>query len=128
MVQGQSSRDLASAAGSDANRIAMQRQQRDAYYQEYLPRFLDLVLTREDCVLSTSDPEPYLFARKTFGAGTDECLVVEDSQRGLQSAIAAGIDCAVVYNEFTASHDFTGARHRLNTIDELSGIIDEHGY
>ncbi len=93
-----------------------------------LMRFMDFVLTREDYVSSKPDPEPYLLAVKTFGANVEDCLVIEDSQRGLQSAVAAGIDCAVVYNEFTATHDFTGAGHQLKSIDELSRIIDEHRY
>ena len=171
MVHGQSSWDLASAADFDANRIAMQRQQRDAWYEEYLLRenidipgvepllehlskthkmaivttstrahfelihknrrllrYMDFVLTREDYVSSKPDPEPYLLALKTFGANAEECLVVEDSQRGLQAAIAAGIDCAVVYNRFTASHDFTGASHLVDSIVELPGIIDDRRF
>ena len=88
-----------------------------------LLRYMDFVLTREDYVSSKPDPEPYLLALKTFGADADECLVVEDSQRGLQAAIAAGIDCAVVHNTFTSSHDFTGAHHLLNSLDELPGIL-----
>lgn len=90
-----------------------------------LLRFMEFVLTREDYVLSKPDPEPYLLALRRFGAHADQCLIVEDSQRGLQAAIAAGIDCAVVYNSFTVSHDFSGATHRLNSIDELPGIIDD---
>jgi HAD superfamily hydrolase (TIGR01509 family) len=88
-------------------------------------RFMDFVLTREDYVSSKPDPEPYLLALNRFGAGADECLVVEDSQRGLQAAIAAGIDCAVVYNAFTESHDFTGATHVVRSIAELPGLIDD---
>jgi HAD superfamily hydrolase (TIGR01509 family) len=87
--------------------------------------FMDFVLTREDYVSSKPDPEPYLLALSRFGASADECLVVEDSQRGLQAAMAAGIDCAVVYNAFTASHDFTGATHVVRSIAELPGIIDD---
>jgi HAD superfamily hydrolase (TIGR01509 family) len=166
MAQGQSSWELAAAAGIDSNRIVMQRQQRDAWYQEYLLRedieipgveqlletlsrthrmaivttstsahfelihrnrrllrFMDFVLTREDYLLSKPDPEPYLLALKTFGANAGDCLVVEDSQRGLQAALAAGIDCAIVHNDFTASHDFSGASHLLNSIAEVSGIM-----
>lgn len=93
-----------------------------------LLRFMDFVLTREDYVSSKPDPEPYLLALSRFGASADECLVVEDSQRGLQAAIAAGIDCAVVYNAFTASHDFTGATHLLDSIHDLPGIIDDRRY
>ncbi len=168
MVHGRSSWDLAAAAGVEANRIVMKRQQRDAWYQEYLQqesidipgvellleqlskthrmaivttstrahfelihknrrlmRFMDFVLTREDYVSSKPDPEPYLLALQTFGANAADCLVVEDSQRGLQSAIAAGIDCAIVHNDFTAGHDFSGASHLLNSIAEVPGILVE---
>ena len=34
-------------------------------------------------------------------------LVVEDFARGLSSAVAAGIECAVVHNDFTQGQDFT---------------------
>ncbi len=168
MVHGQSSWDLAAAAGIQANRIAMKRQQRDAWYEEYLQResidipgvepllerlskthrmaivttstsahfelihknrrllrYMDFVLTREDYVSSKPDPEPYLLALQTFGANAGDCLVIEDSQRGLQSAIAAGIDCAIVRNEFTASHNFSGASHLLKSIAEVPGILME---
>jgi HAD superfamily hydrolase (TIGR01509 family) len=167
MVHGLSSWDLAAAAGIDAHRIVMQRQQRDAWYQEYLlredieipgveplleklskshkmaivttstrahfelihvhrniVRYMEFVLTREDYVSSKPDPEPYLTAVRQFGASTDNCLVIEDSQRGLQAALAAGIDCAIVHNDFTASHDFSGASHLLQSIAEVPGILD----
>jgi beta-phosphoglucomutase-like phosphatase (HAD superfamily) len=59
------------------------------------------------------DPEPYLTALNRFGAPDEEALVVEDSARGLRSAVSAGIDCAIVYNEFTKSHDFSQAHYRI---------------
>jgi len=162
MVRGESSWDLAIAAGIDPERAHRQRRQRDLYYQEYLQRedigipgveavlaalaethvmaivttskradfelihrhrnivgYMDFVLAREDYTRSKPDPEPYLTGLARFGAGAEECLVVEDSQRGLQAALAAGIDCAIVHNDFTASHDFTGARYRLQSIGDL---------
>ena len=88
-------------------------------------QFMAFALTREDYVSSKPDPEPYLLAVERFGAARSECLVVEDSQRGLQAARAAGIDCAVIYNKFTAQHDFTGANFLLKSISELPGIIDD---
>jgi len=69
------------------------------------------------------DPEPYLTALNRFGAPKEEALVVEDSSRGLHSAVAAGIDCAIVYNEFTKSHDFSQAHYRIRTLAELKDIV-----
>ena len=89
-----------------------------------LVRFMDFVLTREDYIASKPDPEPYLLALSRFGARAKECLVIEDSQRGLQSAISAGIDCAIVYNKFTSNQNFTGARLLLDSIGELTRVID----
>jgi HAD superfamily hydrolase (TIGR01509 family) len=85
--------------------------------------FLDFVLVREDYDHAKPHPEPYLTGLKRFGATKDETLVVEDSARGLRSAVAAGIDCAVVHNDFTRSQDFTGASHRIRTLAELTDIV-----
>ena len=46
--------------------------------------YFDFVLAREDYALSKPDPEPYLAAMKKSGCGPEECLVVEDSPRGLR--------------------------------------------
>ena len=86
-------------------------------------QFMDFILVREDYKLSKPHPEPYLVGLKNFGATKEETLVVEDSSRGLNSAVAAGIDCAIVYNDFTKSHDFSQASYRIATLIELKDII-----
>jgi len=89
----------------------------------HIRRFVEFVLTREDYRLAKPHPEPYLTALKRFGATPQETLVVEDSSRGLSSAVAAGIDCAVVHNDFTQSQDFSRATYRIDTLSELRDII-----
>lgn len=88
-----------------------------------ITQFMDFVLVREDYRLAKPHPEPYLTGLERFGAAKEETLVVEDSVRGLRSAVAAGIECAVVHNEFTASSDFSGAGYRIRALAELRGII-----
>lgn len=85
--------------------------------------FMDFVLVREDYSLAKPHPEPYLTGLKRFGATEAETLVVEDSPRGLSSAVAAGIDCAIVHNHFTAAGDFSRASHRIDTLSELKDIV-----
>ncbi|GAB1267269.1 HAD family phosphatase [Aurantivibrio infirmus] len=86
-------------------------------------QYMDFVLTLEDYENAKPHPEPYLKALEKFSVLKNEALVVEDSARGLRSAIAAGIDCAVVDNEFTKTHDFTGARYRIRNLSELFTIL-----
>jgi HAD superfamily hydrolase (TIGR01509 family) len=84
---------------------------------------MDVVLVRGDYARAKPDPDPYLTALRWFGAQRHEALVVEDSSRGLASAVAAGIDCAVVDNAFTASQDFSQATWRIRSLAELTGIV-----
>ncbi len=88
-----------------------------------ITRFMDFILVRDDYELAKPHPEPYLTGMKRFGASREETLVVEDSSRGLNSAVAAGIDCAVVHNDFTESQDFSQASHRIGSLAELKDIV-----
>lgn len=85
--------------------------------------FMDFVLTREDYPRAKPHPDPYLKALKIFGADPDEALVIEDSGRGLQSAVAAGIDCVIIENEFVKTHDFSGAASIVKSIDDLRQVL-----
>jgi HAD superfamily hydrolase (TIGR01509 family) len=85
--------------------------------------YMDFVLTSGDYERSKPAPDPYLAALERFGASAREAVVVEDSARGLRSAIAAGIDCVVVDNEFVRSQDFTAARTRIRSLDELPELL-----
>ena len=84
---------------------------------------MEFYLTREDYEQAKPHPEPYLRGLQRFGATAAETVVIEDSARGLKSAVAAGIDCIVVANEFTAAHDLSRATARVATFRELPSII-----
>ena len=85
--------------------------------------FMDFVLVREDYEFAKPHPEPYLTGLTRFGAIEEETLVVEDSSRGLNSAVAAGIDCVIVRNDFTKSQDFSQASYRIDALSGLKDII-----
>ncbi len=93
------------------------------HQERQITPYMDFVLVREDYTLAKPHPEPYLTGLKRFGAAKAEALVVEDSSRGLSSAVAAGIDCAIVYNDFTKSHDFSQARYQVQTLVDLKDIV-----
>ena len=85
--------------------------------------FFDFVLTREDYIHSKPGPEPYLLAVQRAGVTPSECLVIEDSERGLCSAKAAGLPCWVIPTTMTAGGDFAGADRVLTSIPEVAALL-----
>jgi HAD superfamily hydrolase (TIGR01509 family) len=74
-----------------------------------LPYF-DFALTRESYDRTKPHPDPYLAAIEHCRVKPEECVVVEDSARGLLAARRAGVRCIVVPNALTQGQDFAGAQ------------------
>jgi len=88
-----------------------------------LAQYLDFVVTHEDYQRSKPHPEPYLTAMKRHGLRPEQCVVVEDSERGLAAAKAAGLECLVVLSEWTKDGDFRDAGKVLNSVREVPGEV-----
>jgi HAD superfamily hydrolase (TIGR01509 family) len=86
--------------------------------------YMDFTLCVEDYPRAKPHPDPYLKGLELFHVKKEEAIIVEDSERGLRSAVAAGIECIIVKNDFTASHDFTTATHRIDTLKELQPLLN----
>ena len=84
---------------------------------------MQFVLCSGEYARSKPHADPYLKGLELLGGSKDEAFVVEDSQRGLRSAVNAGIDCVIVENEFTLSHDFSDARHHIKDLKELHKLF-----
>lgn len=93
------------------------------YVQQKLNKLRQFCSLPNPSIGTKPHPEPYLTGLRRFGATKEETLVVEDSNRGLNSAVAAGIDCVIVHNNFTKTHDFSQASYRIKTLTELKDII-----
>lgn len=88
-----------------------------------LTRHFQFVLTAEDYRDSKPAPEPYLKGLARLGLGAGECVVVEDSPRGLAAANAAGIACIVLRHRLTGQCSFEGAWRVVDSMDELAGTL-----
>ena len=86
-------------------------------------RHMDFILASGDYPRAKPEPDPYLAALDRFNAQPHEAIVIEDSERGLRAAVAAGIDCVVVESEFVRGQDFSAATHRIETLAELPGLL-----
>jgi len=54
------------------------------------------LVTGDEVGAPKPDPEPYLLAARLLGARPEQCVAIEDSPRGVASAVAAGIPTLAV--------------------------------
>jgi len=85
--------------------------------------YMEFVLCSGEYPRAKPYPDPYLLGLERLGGEKGETVVVEDSERGLRAAVAAGIECVVVHNRFTENHDFSTATHRIGKLDELIALL-----
>jgi len=81
------------------------------------------LVTRERYPNAKPAPDAYLTAAAALGCPPAECLVIEDSQRGLAAGLAAGMRVVVVPSDFTRTQDFTGCTRDLASLDELTPAL-----
>jgi HAD superfamily hydrolase (TIGR01509 family) len=88
-----------------------------------LPAHFEFVLAREDYVHAKPAAEPYERAVARLGLAPNECLVIEDSRRGLLAARAAGLRCWVVPSALTAESSFSEADRRFASLSALGQAL-----
>ena len=67
------------------------------------------VLTGSEVTSLKPDPAVYLEVLRRSGHETRSCLAVEDSGPGVSAAVAAGLRCLAVTNDYTIEHDLSAA-------------------
>lgn len=86
--------------------------------QHKLGDYFPVVSTRESVSRAKPAPDVYLLAAEQLRLEPGECIAIEDSPTGLQSALAAGMRCLVVQNNYSRGQDFSGATAVLDSMGE----------
>lgn len=90
------------------------------------------VRDRFEAVVSGSDvarvkpaPDIFLLAARRLGVAPEHCVVIEDAEKGLVAAKAAGMKCICVPSAHTADNDFTKADVVVRSLDQVTvEVID----
>jgi HAD superfamily hydrolase (TIGR01509 family) len=86
-------------------------------------RFFDFVVAFEDVRHTKPHPEPYLKALELAGCGPGPCVAIEDSERGVKAAKAAGIECWAIPTELTRASDFSAADRVLASLGQVIDLL-----
>ena len=83
----------------------------------------EFVLADGDYARHKPHPDPYVAAAKRFGVEPSRCLVIEDTERGLEAAVAAGMQCVAIPNALSKGSNFEKATRVLDSIRELPALL-----
>ncbi len=86
-----------------------------------LANFVEVVVDGNDIEQSKPHPEVFLKACERLGIAPQQCLVIEDAKAGIESAIAANMDCA----SFGDAARHPRANYHLKRITDLLEVLKE---
>lgn len=95
-----------------------------------LRHFTGGLVTKECYPRPKPAPDAYLAAAAALGLPPERCVVVEDAEKGVQAASAAGARCIAVPNWWTEEGDLSAADRILRSLDEVTpelvqAVLDE---
>lgn len=89
---------IVTGAGSDGVQATLR--------QHALGDFFETFVSGDDVSNSKPAPDCYLLAIRRLGLLASECVAIEDTEHGVNSAAAAGVACLAVPNAMSRHHDF----------------------
>ncbi len=84
--------------------------------------YFDIITSASEVKKGKPAPDVYLLCAQNLGIDPKDCLAIEDTMYGLQSAKDAGMFCYAVPNEYSLNQDFSRADKILSSLKDL---IDE---
>jgi HAD superfamily hydrolase (TIGR01509 family) len=92
-----------------------------------IDRLFETVVGKDDSGRIKPFPEPYLLAAERLGLEPGKCFAIEDAEKGVISAHAAGMKVIVVETAVTATVSIAGADLHLSGLGELYEVMLESG-
>lgn len=83
------------------------------------------VVTGDQVARPKPFPDVFLEAARRLGVEARECVVLEDAEKGVIAAKAAGMKCVAVPSGHTAGNDFSGSDLVVESLSVLTlGMLD----
>ncbi len=82
------------------------------------PTWFEVIAAGDMVAAKKPAPDIYNLVVELMGLRRDRCLVIEDSQQGLEAALAAGLTTVVTVNDYTRYQSLEGAALVINHLGE----------
>jgi HAD superfamily hydrolase (TIGR01509 family) len=103
---------LATSSYGDAARFILNRTR--------MAHFFDLVATYESVPRLKPHPDVFFYVAEQLNVNPSECVVLEDAEKGVLAAHAAGMKVIAVPNHHTRHNDFSKATRLVRSLREVT--------
>jgi beta-phosphoglucomutase-like phosphatase (HAD superfamily) len=84
-----------------------------------------VIVARNDVTRYKPAPDVFLLAAERLRVPPDQCVVLEDAEKGVRAAHAAGMKCIAIPNRHTRDNDFSLATIVAKSLHDVTvGMID----
>lgn len=83
----------------------------------------EIVITHESVERRKPAPDCFLLAARVLGAAPERCVVLEDAEKGVLAAAAAGMPCIAVPTPHTRDHDFSTAALVVPSLESVTPAV-----
>lgn len=84
----------------------------------------EVIAAHEDIARGKPAPDIFLFAAERMGVKPEECLVVEDAEKGILAAQRAGMLSVAIPNALTRENDFSAATYVVGSLWEVEKTLE----
>ncbi|RYF79068.1 MAG: HAD family phosphatase, partial [Chitinophagaceae bacterium] len=91
------------------------------YVLDHIPvkTYFDVIVTADDVPVSKPNPDVFLKCADDLGVPYKRCVVFEDSPKGVEAALSAGMK-AVVIKTYHEEHEFAHLENVLLFVDDYT--------
>ncbi len=95
-----------------------------ALAQTGLGAYFEASISGDDVNKEKPAPDPYLKALELLSLEPRQALVIEDTESGIASARAAGLQVIAVKHEFNGRHDLSGAAAIVDSLADTAATLE----
>lgn len=88
----------------------------------HIREYFDAIVSADDVSRSKPDPETWLRCAEILGISATDCIVFEDSPKGAESALNAGMKCTVITN-LHSKEEFSSYKNVIRFIHDFNDIF-----
>ena len=86
--------------------------------------YFEAIATVSDVKNAKPKPDILIYTAKLMNANKTECVVIDDAEKGIIAAHAAGMRSIAIPNKLTQNNNFQLATYIIDSLSEVEKILD----